>query len=91
MDQRWIITFDISADPGRRAVHRVLGHHGIRTLYTVYDLVADTTTISALTEWLRHHVDHHDHLLALPVCAQCRTAEHGGTIDALPTHAWITA
>jgi CRISPR/Cas system-associated endoribonuclease Cas2 len=86
----WIITYDISSDPHRTAVGHILGRHGIRTLYTVHQIAADTAILDGIIEQIRPHVASGDHLLALPVCADCRQARIGTTIETVPAHGWIS-
>jgi CRISPR-associated endonuclease Cas2 len=88
-NHRWIVTFDVTSDSDRRAIHQLLGRHGIRILYTVYDIEADNAAVDILVEQLRPHIKPSDHLLMLPYCDACRTATLGPAIERHPAHTWI--
>ena len=87
----WIITFDISSGASRTAVNKILNLYGIRILYTVYHIAADSPVIDRIIDDVRPYVASGDHLLALPTCEQCRAAHLGQTIEELLRDVWIAS
>lgn len=86
----WTVTFDVPGNRDRYALTQQLRRHGVRALYSVFDVHASDREMDRLLAASRDHLAHGGHLLALPSCPECEIAEHGHPAEHLPSHGWIS-
>lgn len=60
---------------------RLLGGHGYRVLYSVFELEFPRSAMPALVRRLEVELRPGDHLLLLPRCPDCREAGRGPGIE----------
>ena len=64
---RFIICYDISDDKKRTKVSKILKAHGIRTQYSVFEVVTDKKTIFNLLKDIESEIDEIDKFFIYPV------------------------
>lgn len=91
MRHHWLVTFDVRGDAARRALTRQLERFGPRVAYSVFTIHVDVTRLDRLLADSAELVGLDGHLLALPYCPSCDTAESGRDLEELPNTGWVVS
>lgn len=80
---RWVASYDVGDDRRRIALADMLGAHGTRVLYSVFELETTPGWAQAaeLAAQAAPLLVGEDSLVLWPVCGQCRHARVGGSLE----------
>ena len=67
----WVVAYDITDDRRRASVRRILGDHGKRVQYSVFECWLEKHAMESLRQRLAQHLDETDGIRWYPLCRWC--------------------